>query len=76
MDEERLKKLHRLLIEKYIEQSDRNSDWASSYAHGLFDAYKIMSGKSIREILEDMYEEIQEYRQRLHDEAIDAEAES
>jgi hypothetical protein len=64
-----------LLFQKAVEHYPVNGPWKDTYAHGLFDAFLLITGEDPEIAMEHLYEAVMEDRQRSHDEMIDAESE-
>lgn len=62
----------RALFEKIVKESRKAKVWTGSYAHGLFDAYVLLTGQNAEDVAGWVAEAVEEIEQRSHDEMIDS----
>lgn len=67
--EERLQVLFGMLVKAY--SGGETAAWGKGYAHGLFNAFVVMSGDDEDVVTEELYEAIDAANQSSHDEMVD-----
>lgn len=60
------------LFQMMVNAYDHTARWTGTYAHGLFDAFVLMTGEDPDVVNERLYEAVLGDRQRSHEEYLDS----